>query len=763
MAINLKQISFVDSNQVKLDKVNYNFDQIVANGGGPRGFQGTIGETGYQGLTGHQGNQGTFGDQGSQGSAGNSGDGIWTSTSGPSNTKTIMPVAVDGEPAPSVIVGYKSTDTQYQNYFDTNSSFIINRGSQFLNNLELRSEGVSGSFYYRTSNVTDSNNITTTIVESGFAGGNYPNKLNTIASKFEWIDEVSNIVLLSLDKDVLTSEVPVDFVNNVDVNGYLKLDVASAGIDKIAVSKNSEGEIEFKTIEEIGGVVPVGTIVSIDPLFFVADNFIIEDNGVTAPSDAPINIRVGAGVNTYGGWYICHGKDWTNGTGTNRPTTALNSFSYSIDENPATINPNSQGVANVSNNNVHLIGGAEIEVNAAYSSPSYNVTGSLDTSDESIQSGSGTSFIIKRLPQIIFLGEEGLFWKDAGSGQAQDTTVTYKFTDQNETASKITSIPNSVQTRTQGSAFSFTRDATPTSGYEFNGNAVNATVDNSDVTSSINYGGLNANIVFNVNVASQPTGGTVEITFDSTGIQTEIANEAPTAPTNLRSSELTQTSVTLEWDASTDDSSVASYSIYKRIFGNPDELLGTVQSNLTEFGVTGQNDGGKILQFYVKALDDEGLYSLQSANLTVTMLSEIDDDPDTGGGTSLKITSQLIQDDNTGTINFRGGEANETLDIKYTMQSASGSGSESAETKSFNIPSPNNAMGGPLDMPTHTSQTGTIRLDADGLGELLYTVSGNRFKVTITIEDRSSSVELQTGSSNTLTKVDAGSARISPS
>ena len=104
MAINLKQISFVDSNQVKLDKVNYNFDQIVANGGGPRGFQGTIGETGYQGLTGHQGNQGTFGDQGSQGSAGNSGDGIWTSTSGPSNTKTIMPVAVDGEPAPSVII-----------------------------------------------------------------------------------------------------------------------------------------------------------------------------------------------------------------------------------------------------------------------------------------------------------------------------------------------------------------------------------------------------------------------------------------------------------------------------------------------------------------------------------------------------------------------------------------------------------------------------------------------------------------------------------
>jgi hypothetical protein len=65
-------------------------------------------------------------------------------------------------------------------------------------------------------------------------------------------------------------------------------------------------------------------------------------------------------------------------------------------------------------------------------------------------------------------------------------------------------------------------------------------------------------------------------------------------------------------------------------------------------------------------------------------------------------------------------------------------------------------------MSIHTTRTGTIRLGADGMGELLYTISGNRFKVTIVITGRSSSVELQTGSSNTLTKVDAGSARIGP-
>lgn len=41
MAINLKQISLSDTNNIKLDKVNYNFDQLVANGG-PQGFQETL-------------------------------------------------------------------------------------------------------------------------------------------------------------------------------------------------------------------------------------------------------------------------------------------------------------------------------------------------------------------------------------------------------------------------------------------------------------------------------------------------------------------------------------------------------------------------------------------------------------------------------------------------------------------------------------------------------------------------------------------------
>jgi hypothetical protein len=37
MAINLKEIFEGDSDFIKTEKINYNFDQILANGGGPAG------------------------------------------------------------------------------------------------------------------------------------------------------------------------------------------------------------------------------------------------------------------------------------------------------------------------------------------------------------------------------------------------------------------------------------------------------------------------------------------------------------------------------------------------------------------------------------------------------------------------------------------------------------------------------------------------------------------------------------------------------
>jgi hypothetical protein len=69
MAINIKELFSTDSATDHLDKVNYNFDQIVANGGGPTGAQGSKGDLGPQGNKGNKGDQGIAGPQGDPGIA----------------------------------------------------------------------------------------------------------------------------------------------------------------------------------------------------------------------------------------------------------------------------------------------------------------------------------------------------------------------------------------------------------------------------------------------------------------------------------------------------------------------------------------------------------------------------------------------------------------------------------------------------------------------------------------------------------------------
>ena len=65
MAINIQEILHPsDSDVIKFEKINYNFDQIVANGGGLTGPKGPAGPQGTPGFTGAKGEQGVKGEQG---------------------------------------------------------------------------------------------------------------------------------------------------------------------------------------------------------------------------------------------------------------------------------------------------------------------------------------------------------------------------------------------------------------------------------------------------------------------------------------------------------------------------------------------------------------------------------------------------------------------------------------------------------------------------------------------------------------------------
>ena len=527
MAINLKEISLLDTDSIKLDKVNYNFDQIVANGGGPIGNTGAPGSTGYQGLTGHQGDTGIAGDQGFQGDAGTSLDNVWKVNSG-SSSKTILPVhdSNDVNP-PTLAIGYRSTDPFYTSG-ESNSSLLLNRDSVVENNLELRSEGEGPAFYYKLSGTNTAFSMTTGFRPVGSAVVDYI--VNQYADKWIWHSESTVAPVMSLDHtDGLVVNTESRFNQPVNVYNSLKIGgtVSTPAVGKIAVSGDTDGTIDFKSVDEIGGVVPIGTIVSVDPAFFTNSNFILTESAVTAPSDEPIQIRVGSGINNFAGWYLCNGQEWVNNINPayhsylSYQTEDLNSFSYSIDENPATTNSDSQGDASVTNTETNIIGGANISMLAAYSSPTYTVTTpTIATSTQSITSDSqGTTFVIKRLPQIVYLGTEDLFWHDKGTNQSAPVAVTYRFTDSNEGAGGLSTI-NEIKTEVEGSSFSFTVNVAAPSGYEWNslptvtadavGGPATATVSNPS-------GSLpTQSITINVTVSAQPQGGTVSLTYNST-------------------------------------------------------------------------------------------------------------------------------------------------------------------------------------------------------------------------------------------------------
>ena len=62
-----KYYTLVTSDSIKFSKINYNFDQLVVNGGGPAGPKGDLGNPGSTGQTGATGNTGDKGNKGDSG------------------------------------------------------------------------------------------------------------------------------------------------------------------------------------------------------------------------------------------------------------------------------------------------------------------------------------------------------------------------------------------------------------------------------------------------------------------------------------------------------------------------------------------------------------------------------------------------------------------------------------------------------------------------------------------------------------------------
>lgn len=477
MPITLKHINISDSDSIKLDKVNYNFDQLVANGGGPAGPQGSIGQDGPQGTTGVQGFQGPIGNQGVQGAQGPISENYWNQIvpNAYIDADRLVPIHETAEQfAPVVNIGYIENDPQYGVKLPlvsgkTPYQWNIYRRQYSPSNLRFLNNEISeNGFDFRLEKLPGKDQMTFGYINPSL----HANSVNTYkAATSRFRSSFSSTDTFIISDSIARFKTDTVFNSPIVIKERLIIEDTSADTDKIVVSEDVTGLVKFKSVQELGGTVPYGTIVSILPSIFLDDDNFVNTEEIYGGNNEPITISVGKGVGFYEGWYLCNGLDWTDGTNV-YTVPMLGNFNYSIDDNPFSTDPNSQGAAPATPITpiTHITGGSDIDMTATLASTLvYNITSTVSTSTVNVDPGTGTTFKIKQLPQIIYLGRNDLYWQDPGTGQAPSVPLTLLLDDSNPDAGERLS-PDpytlaSVTNQPDGASYSFVTTITTPAGY----------------------------------------------------------------------------------------------------------------------------------------------------------------------------------------------------------------------------------------------------------------------------------------------------------
>ncbi len=181
--------------------------------------------------------------------------------------------------------------------------------------------------------------------------------------------------------------------------------------------------------------------------------------------------------------------------------------------------------------------------------------------------------------------------------------------------------------------------------------------------------GLSASTTYSFYIRAKDAAGNVSSASNTISVTTLTPpdTEAPTAPTNLTASNITQSSVDLSWNASTDNVGVTGYDVY---LGTT--LLGTISG--TAAIVTGLS-ASTSYSFHVRAKDAAGNISTPSNTVTITTLdAEITYCISRGNSTNREFINRVVlhtidneSGDNGGYGDFTGLSTNLTKGSSYTV------------------------------------------------------------------------------------------------
>ena len=295
MAINIKEIFEVDSENQKIDKLNYNFDQILANGGGAIGATGAQGATG---ATGADGAQGPIGLDGPQGIAGDYTDFFVVEDPVATSYQSIYTKSVLGA-ATNLTVGDVNAAAN-GNIGIYAAAAIRAIGNEFgANVLSLDVDGVSGN--YIDLNITD--NGVDRILKFN------PSATGTSDTSYEFVGSTLKLISGGSTK-VTLGETESTFDSDVRFNGDVKLP-SGADAGKVLTSQDSNGTFSWGD----PGVVPIGTMVMV-PGFVLQNSLQLTNTASGAPLDSNIGAGKDGSANNGGnweGWYYCNGATWFGG------------------------------------------------------------------------------------------------------------------------------------------------------------------------------------------------------------------------------------------------------------------------------------------------------------------------------------------------------------------------------------------------------------------------------------------------------------------